>query len=147
MRNKNLIEEERMVSPTGDTPELEAAPPAVEERIMQECGSTESDEIYIVVRPFWLPTHAGPFEIATGKVRLTRDSASQLFPFKVVPAYVNLNGLGRYECIKPFRFVDDKGYWDNAKKGDVLELTFSEAWPLMKSFSIKPLKAKQEVEK
>jgi len=114
------------------------------EEIILECGSTEADEIWKVIKSFYLIIRAGPpVVIPVGSlVRLRPDSASEIFPFSVLPA--NLQDPGKYEAIEKFKVVNADGYWEVIDRGDILELTLGEAIPLIKKFQVKPVKGGEE---
>ena len=111
-----------------------------EEEVFFECGSTDADEIWKVIKSFYLIIRAGPpVVIPVGSlVRLRPDSAREIFPFSVLPA--NLQDPGKYEAIEKFKTVNGEGYWEMIDKGDILELTLAEAIPLIKKSQVKPVK-------
>ena len=109
-----------------------------------ELGSTEGDELFKTIRSFMLPVRKGPMEnIPVGAiVRLRTATARELFPGKVLP--LSLKDPDTYEAIAKFQMVDDSKLYVEINPGDRLELSLSEAMPLMRNFLVKPVKGGTE---
>lgn len=110
-----------------------------EETIIEEMGSDKNCDLYRVFRSFYLTTKEGPPEIISkgALVRLTPMTARMNFPNRIIP--LSLKDPGQYEALAQFRIADSEGKWEMIEKGDVLELSFQEALPLLQRFQIKPL--------
>jgi hypothetical protein len=98
-------------------------------------------------RKFYFPVCKGP-NIVVGPgdlLELSSETARELFVTnRVIPFDPAIPELGKYRVLRPLRVAID-GLWTDLKPHEFVELTFTEALPLLKKENIALESAVQEV--
>lgn len=110
------------------------------QNIIVEHEAKKEDPIFRCVRSFYLPVCDGP-QIAVPKdalVRLKPETAQGHFEVgRIEP--VGLPDRAQYEVMHEIRTLSPEGTYLTLYRGDKVEMSWPEAWPLLRERTIKPI--------